>query len=281
MISMGLGILQPAQAHRMRLRDIESFGFHLLSSSMKQSIWTFVLIAGGFILAGTGLSSWFAITQVTQLPDWYTHTPSTTGNTQALTGADLVSPVKAQQLKTDLLQSVEDQLTRPPSDVQAGAAAEVSLTPDQVNQWIAASLAANPNLKPLHSAIEGLQTNIDQGILRTGLVVNTADLDTQKLPLSTRQAIEPILAKAPFLKQRELYIGIEGVPQLEAGQLRFDDQTKLVIGNMIVPASKLSQQFGISPDALNTTIPIRLGPLKVESAGIRDRNLVLRGTTVP
>jgi hypothetical protein len=204
------------------------------------------------LLAGTGIA-WY---QATQLPSWYSPT------------APALTPPPSNSLVDQKLRTLY------------GPNATVSLTSQEVNDVVAATLVQVGQDARVPSAIKGVHTELTGGQLKAEAVVDLAQLQTGKFAQAEQTVLANILAKLPGLRDREVYIGLETTPQVVNGQVKLDRATRIRLGNVSLSLQDVSQQLGVSPaeleQGLNKALPLALSGLPVRDLTVQDGNLVLK-----
>ncbi len=184
------------------------------------------LILLGWVVIGSVVGGVAAATvsvhQASQVPDWYADTLS----------ADV----------PELEQSVESSL---PTDT-------VTLSSTQLQEWVEGAIA---NSSPeLQRTAEQFNTRIEDGRLKTGTVVNLSELPIDQLQGRERELVERAVNLVPGLSNREVFVGLEGSPSIEDGQLSLNQDMVVKVGNLSLPLSVVAQQLGLSLSELEQRI---------------------------
>ncbi|WP_448599126.1 hypothetical protein [Thermoleptolyngbya sp.] len=208
----------------------------------KQLIWLVGIAAGVAIgaLAATALS----VRQVSQVPDWYA--------TESPTVATTPSPTP---LSPDVFESL----------ITSGA--PVELDGQQVNQIVTAAIAQSPEGQALLQ--NGFSTTVEDGKIKGGVVVNLSELPTEGLTEQERTALNRVLAFAPVLGRRGVYLGIEGSPTVQNGRLRLDENMSVKVGNLTLPASVVASQLGLSLNEVESRINAEVEARQIELRTVR------------
>ncbi|MBD2103665.1 hypothetical protein [Leptolyngbya sp. FACHB-261] len=190
-------------------------------------------------VAGCFLAAFQYWRQATQLPTWYTH--SSTAISVATNPADPAVAAAGIKLAEQLVAtgSQADQTSTKPQ-------VEARLNADELNQLVVAAIAENPKHSPLLGSARALNTTIEDGRIASGIVVDLSTIPTQKLEARQKAALERATALFPNLANREIYLGIEGQPRVENGQLQLDDSTVIKVGALSLTTQQLIDQLGIS-----------------------------------
>ncbi len=91
-------------------------------------------------------------------------------------------------------------------------------------------------------------------------------------------AIAKLIKSVPDLKNRSVYIGIEGKPIVRNHQITLDNTSHVIVGNLSLTLSELSQRLGIPQERLQQQISQRLIdlPLEVDKGEIVGDRLIIR-----
>jgi hypothetical protein len=89
-----------------------------------------------------------------------------------------------------------------------------------------------------------------------------------------------VIKAFPILEDREVYISIEGRPILKNGQLRFDENSNIKVGNLSFTQAELSEKIGIPESKINqfTKLQFQVDKLKVNDIKLIDDKALLKGT---
>jgi hypothetical protein len=261
---------------------------------MKKPLVVFLL------LSGVSLSFvYYYWRQATQIPAWYTaqakSTPSTLefSNSSELraTRTRLKEKIEASIAKS---QAVAPETPLPSSQTNSSSQTitnsnapetsqknvEVELSDREVNELVMTTVAEHTGHSQILANTPSLHTTIKDGVLESGTVVNLANLPREEMSESERAALEKVVKTFPFLESKEIYVGISGKPQIENGQLKLDNNTKLKLGNVSLSLSELSQRLGISQEnieqKLNLSLPVE--SLKINDVQFDENKVLLRGS---
>ena len=156
---------------------------------------------------------------------------------------------------------------------------EVELNNQEVNELMMKTISEHTSYSPV-TRVPSLHTTIKDGVLESGTVVNLAKISSNQLAAKETEALGKIIKSFPFLGNKQIYVGISGNPQIENGQLKWDNNTQIKLGNLSLSLAELSQQLGIPQEKLeqklNLSLP--LGRLKVNDMEVIDDKVLLRGS---
>ncbi|MGA1625683.1 MAG: hypothetical protein ACO4AJ_08680, partial [Prochlorothrix sp.] len=136
-------------------------------------------------------------------------------------------------------------------------------------------------LSAVLQSAQGFGATITDGTFRGGLVLNTDRISRQSLSSREAEALDRLLATVPGLRGRDLYIGLRGVPTLKNGQLHWQDDLRLEIGNTQLSLPDLAQRLGVDPGKFDQELNKVLGNLPVDSLRLEGDRLILQGAPSP
>ncbi|MFE1747607.1 hypothetical protein [Coleofasciculus sp. H7-2] len=267
---------------------------------MKKSIFLFLLLAlGSFSVV------YYYWKQATQLPEWYTSKEKTTTQTTQIDFRNEaeVKTVKARlqsKVDTKIENSIEasqglqpklgrrnggDEKTaidKIPENTQAELGSqniEIDLSENEVNDLVISTIAKDKNNSKL-LASTNINTTIKNGHLESGLVFNISDVPKEELNQQEKELLEKVIETFPFLEDKEVYIGVEGKPRVEDGQLKLEEETKIKVGNLSFTTSELSQRLGIPKEKIEQRLKLELelGRLKINDIEIKENNASIKGS---
>jgi hypothetical protein len=218
------------------------------------------------MLSGMGIATFFVWQQATQLPSWYIQSSS---NENVISSTKLA---KKSINPEEVLRKVSNNLT-------ATTTGEVELDAEEVNSLIISSIDKKDKSNKFSSAIKGTNTKIENGKISVGAVVETASIPLQELSARKETKIIQLLQRLPG-KQKQVYIGIEGKPNIRNQEFSFDDTTRVSFGHFSFPIAEVSQNIGIPQDSINQLLSQELKklPIKLESINIQGERVVIRGS---
>lgn len=236
------------------------------------------IVLGAVALALGGASVWsFTWKNALVLPSWYQRAKPTIA----------ASPSPHQGQAVAMSQPTADS-SSPPLTIQKQLQAQqnttqatLQLTAQDTNQWLQAAIAQTPDYPALKPAIRAINTEIKEGQLTSGVVIDTRQLSVEKLSPELRQSLQSTYQQFPMLKDRELYIGLTGSPKIKNNRLVLDKDAQVQLGNMSIPMPQAMKLFGLSPQSLEIPVNGKAWNLKVQNAEINKENLILKGKIVP
>jgi hypothetical protein len=117
-------------------------------------------------------------------------------------------------------------------------------------------IATTPKLRPLFEATRAIETQIGDRTINIGLVINTQDLLQANLDPSDRQQLGQFLQIFPQFRERDLYLRLEGQPQVKDNKVRLAPDSRVQIGNLTLTLKELAQKMGLSPAQMTQYLTI-------------------------
>lgn len=163
----------------------------------------------------------------------------------------------------------------PPLNLQPG---DIAISSGELNQIVNDAIASEPYAAPLLDIAKGINTSIEKGRIESGMVMNLSEVPLEDLPVEGQQAVEQLAQKFPLLANRDVYIGLEGRPEIVDGALSLDD-THLKIGQMKLPVGAIASQLGLSTEEIEQQLGALLQQQGIapEAVQIVDGQLVISG----
>lgn len=223
----------------------------------------------GWILALTAVGTigvpYYFWQQVTALPDWYQQ------RAIAAQGIELNNPRAIEQAR----QIVADKMAAAQS--YSDGTQEIYLTEQDLNALAAVEVDRLANDTRLTEAIRSVNTTIHNGQIKSGAVINLANIPMEALDSTEQNLVATLIKTFPALAQREVYVGIEGTPAVIDGRLQFDHSLRVQVGNLSLSVTDIAQQLGISETTLWQELNRELEALQLREAEISGNQVRLRG----
>ena len=235
---------------------------------MRSTLFKLILLV---VVAGSG-SLYYLWHQATKLPDDYvpiTEEPKIRNPSESPPSVPIASEVAVSKSK----------ITTPIQQAKVGQRVAVKLTDRDVNNLVISRIADTQANKQIPAGVKGIRTSIRDGKIYTGGLVNLDKLARDGQPGSQVAQLSKITNKLPFLKDRDVYIGIVGTPTVEGSQIKFGEDTQVKVGNMNFTVSQLSENLGISPEKIRSAIDLKLQQQnhQVDRVNLSDRELAIEG----
>ena len=186
--------------------------------------------------------------QLTRLPTWYASAPSERLNFEPpdQKAAEEAKDALIRRIKTEKVQQSTVETSRSPEHPPEHPPIEVELTAEEFNTLVATDSTARAFLQ----FAKGFKTTIDDGKLESGIVINLADVPTENLDEQRQAILHQAIQTFPGLDDQDVYLGIEGQPRVEDGQLQWDQNTHIKVGGLSLSLGETAHQLGLSPEEL-------------------------------
>ena len=223
------------------------------------------------ILLATGVTAGFYYwRQATALPTWYAKQAITANTTNTRNLLDIQQTTK----------KIEAKISDSTQQLANNKDIELQLDENELNNLLASEIVKKSNKSQLAQAVKAVKTEIENGKLKSGAIVNISEISTAQLGKSEVAELTKVIKAFPTLEDREVYLGIEGKPIFKNGQLRFDENSTIKVGNLSFTQAELSEKLGIPESKIKqfTKIQLQIDKLKVNDIELNDKKALLRGS---
>lgn len=266
-------------------------GDHLLETALSLTSRNFsppiamkaFLVGLTLVAAAVGGGLGYATMQTNGTSGWYGTEDSVAGSRadtpQSSTDAPTARLPTADATATDeSTQSVATGDNGNLNSTYTPSSSDVVISAGELNQMVTEAIATQPYLAPALGNAKEVKTTIADGRIESGMVMNLSEIPLESLPAEGQQAIEQINQTFPFLANREVYLGIEGSPQIENGAFSLSD-TYVRFGQLKLPVASVASQLGISQTDIEQQITGVLSQqgLTPEDIQVTDGRLVITG----
>jgi hypothetical protein len=213
---------------------------------------------------------YFYVQRASELPDWYTDQPEPTQPPNSTASNPTPSTTPAPRTASAIQKKLEA--------AKPGAIQE-QLTAAEVDNLIVAGLTKdNGATKALPSAVKGIKTQIQLDQIRTGAIVDLADVEKMS-PSSRTEMMSRLLKIMPQLRGKPVYIGISGRLSVKDGQPELAPDSKLQIGKVELPLNDVAKQLGVSRSALEEQVTnyLQFRNLDIEKIDLTDQGATITG----
>ncbi|MBE9204846.1 hypothetical protein IQ218_17180 [Synechocystis salina LEGE 06099] len=204
-------------------------------------------------IAGAGLGYYFW-RRATQIPAWFeaeTSTPS------IATPADFLQ----EKIRREVAQENNGDRQEP---------VRVTLTEKELGQVLQGEVGRQLKMESLPR----LQTQIRGESLEVGTVLDSQMLTNAQLSPGQQRIVNRVLPLLPSQNQ-PFYVGLEGLPQLQAGQLIMTQNSRIKIGELSFSVGDVAQRLNIPPEKLNQLLQVNLEELNLQGLQIEDGTVQL------
>lgn len=226
-----------------------------------------IAVGLGAVVVGVGLTAFHYWQQATRLPEWY--------GQESQTNRIVLGSPQVEQERANLDARIASSLQQ-----ASGGPVDVQLTPQELNNLVASEISRHTAGSGLAQAVKGVNTTIQNGKVESGAVVNLAEVPKSSLSNRDRANLDRLLSAFPTLQDRSLYVGIEGKPAVQDGQLILDQNTRVKLGDLSFTLPEVAQRLGVSEQELQRQISLQLqtNGLKISDIELVGNSAVLRGT---
>ena len=249
-----------------------------------------LLIIVSLALLGVGAVFFYYWRQATQLPSWYTadkttgttsqssvDRPQTTRNTPSVSQPSTqpkTEPLEVEQTQKNLNSKI-DRLQKPPSRQPVN----VELNEKELTTLFTSEVARKAQTSQFAKAVKGVNTTIENGKVESGAVVNLGSIPPEQLGTHEQAVVSKLVAVFPELRDRSVYIGLEGKPTVRNGQVELADDTRIRLGNLSFTPAELSQRLGIPEAEIRQQInlQLQLGGVKVSDFELMGDRALVKG----
>lgn len=224
-----------------------------------------VLIAGG-----GGL--YYVWQEATKLPDEYLKEAA-----ESKPGSPL--PILQPSQITARAAVSKQKIVAPIEQAKVGQKIDVKLSDRDLNNLVIAKLATSQPNKQLPTAVKGVKTNIKDGKIHIGALVNLGQLAANGTPGSQTVALNKLTDKLTFLKDRDVFVGIVGTPIVDGSKVKFSEDTEIKVGGINFTISQLADNLGVSPTKIQQMIDLQLQQknFKIDRVNLSNNGLSIEG----
>jgi hypothetical protein len=230
----------------------------------------FKLLVVVLVLGGGGL--YYVWQQAIKLPDDYTQE---TVDSRPVTPAPILQPSQI----TARAAVTKQKIVAPIEQAKVGQKIDVKLSNRDLNNLVIAKLATSQPNKQLPTGVKGVKTNIKNGKIHIGALVNLGELAASGTPGSQTAALTKLTDKLTFLKDRDVFIGIVGTPIVDGSKVKFSEDTEIKVGGMNFTIFQLADNLGVSSDKIQQMIDLQLQQknFKIDRVNLENNGLSLKG----
>jgi hypothetical protein len=173
----------------------------------------------------------------------------------------------------------KQKITIPIDLAKVGQKVDVKLSDRDLNNLVIAKLATSQPNQQVPTGIKRVKTNIKDGKIHIGAVVNLAQLAESGTPGSQTAALTKLTDKLTFLKDRDVFIGIVGKPIVEGSKVKFSEDTEIKVGGMNFTISQLADNLGVPPAKIQQMIDLQLQQknFKIDRVNLSNNGLSIEG----
>ncbi|MBD2653489.1 hypothetical protein H6G45_08285 [Synechocystis sp. FACHB-383] len=217
---------------------------------MLKKIFTLLVLLA---IAGAGLGYYFW-RRATQIPAWF----------EAETSTPAIAPPAdflQEKIRREVVQGNDGDRLEP---------VRVTLTEKELGQVLQGEVGRQLKME----SVPRIQTQIREKSLEVGTVLDPNMLNNARLSPGQQRIVERVLPLLPSQNQ-PFYVGIEGAPQLEAGQLIMTENSRIKIGELSFSVADVAQRLNVPPEKLKQILQVNLDELNLQGLQIEDGTVKL------
>jgi hypothetical protein len=203
---------------------------------MKKLLWLLPIGILGLV-AGLGYFLW---ERATAVPDWYAETGEETATLPTPSSTPSFPSPSTSPTASALVPSAPSISTPPTSKPTSTAAASPAPT-----------IAATPKALPV--GVRSLKTQVKQDELRSGALVDLAEMETSA-PSKQTALVQKLLVVMPQLRGQKIFLGVRGQIIEQNGQRQLAADSKLSIGKVELPLDEVAAQMSLTRADLDRMI---------------------------
>jgi hypothetical protein len=217
------------------------------------------------ILAAIAGMAYYTWNQVTELPGEYVEALE---ESEAKDGTALQSPAQIQQQAVATQQKIIDRV----SQSAPGDKVAVEITDRDLRNIVVSKLHSHPQTPTAATGVKVVNTKIQGGQLHAGAVINLGEFSQESGASESAMIANKLTEKLPFLKDRDIYVAVEGKPVVENGKVKFDRDTKIKVGNMSLTIAQLAENLGVSEAKIEKLMNLKLNQtgMQIDSIDLQD-----------
>jgi hypothetical protein len=230
----------------------------------------FKLLAVILILGGGGL--YYIWQQAIKLPDDYLK------ETADSKSGSPAPPLQLSQITARAAVS-KQKIVSPLEQAKVGQKIDVKLSNRDLNNLVIAKLATSQPNKQIPTVFKRVKTNIKDGKIHIGALVNLSQLAASGTPGSQTNALTKLTDKLTFLKDRDVFIGIVGTPIVAGSKVNFSEDTEIKVGGINLTISQLADNLGVAPAKIQQMIDLQLQQknFKIDRVNLSNNGLSIEG----
>ena len=230
----------------------------------------FKLLAVVLVVGGGGL--YYVWQEAIKLPDDYL---KETVSSKPGTPAPILQPSQI----TARAAVTKQKIVAPIEQAKVGQKIDVKLSDRDLNNLVIAKLATSQPNKQIPTGVKGVKTNIKDGKIHIGALVNLAQLAANGTPGSQTAALTKLTDKLTFLRDRDVFIGIVGKPIVDGSKVKFSEDTEIKVGGMNLTIAQLADNLGVSSDKIQQMIDLQLQQknFKIDRVSLGNNGLSIEG----
>jgi hypothetical protein len=173
----------------------------------------------------------------------------------------------------------KQKIVAPIEQAKVGQKIDVKLSNRDLNNLVIAKLAISQPNKQVPTAVRGVKTNIKDGKIHIGALVNLGQLVANSTPGSQTAVLSKLTDKMTFLNNRDVFVGIVGTPIVDGSRVKFSEDTEIKVGGMNFTIAQLADTLGVAPAKIQQMIDLQLQQknFKIDRVNLGNNGLSIEG----
>ncbi len=232
----------------------------------------FLALVFMMVLGAGSLAIAYYWSQLTALPKEY-QAKNSSPKTRVLYFKDTEPELKV----ADKIQlQVKEQLEEVTEENQLPESVEVELEQQELNQLLINNIAEKTKSQDILAGATIVNPKIAEDEIEIGAVFNTSDLSFDHLKAHEQNFVERAIATFPGFRERDVYIGIEGKLKAENGGLRFDEETKIKLGNVKLTVGEVAEILGVPAEKIIRRLDLEMNQLNIDEVELGGEGVKLK-----
>ncbi len=228
-----------------------------------------IIILSLLLVGGTAYTYHYWL-QLTKLPEWYQSQQPSVDRAINIKDISEIQAAKA-QINDKIQQQIQQET---PKSNKGGV--DIKLDEQEINQLFISNVAENSNQRKILQAAKSIKTNVEDDTIEIGAAIDPSQIPAESLTKSQRKILDQALDIFPQLKNKDVYIGIQGQPRAKNGRLIFDSNSKIKVGNISLDINELSQRLGLSPEKVRQQLELEINQLNIRDVDLNGNEVIFR-----
>ena len=164
----------------------------------------------------------------------------------------------------------------PPAIIDKKTGGQVKLDGEQLNQFIGHKLAQDSKLRQVLPSTKAIHSDIKDGKLQIGAVVNTSKLLETNLSAQERVVVDQLIQKIPQLQNRDIYVGVQGTPQLKDGKLVLGKDSQIKVGNLSFTPAQIAARLNLPVERVEQELALNVQKLNLKDIKLNQGEMELK-----